>query len=120
MICSSTELGLPKLNDGIMILDSSIGELEASKTLQFYLNKISDARFLIITDDEKSEVNEILIGKTNRIVNVDYTKLAEDDTLIKTTDSKILLTEVSKFAKPIITQYTAALPFASLLHLNVL
>ena len=72
--------------------NSSIGELEASKTLQFYLNKISDARFLIITDDEKSEVNEILIGKTNRIVNVDYTKLAEDDTLIKTTDSKILLT----------------------------
>ena len=26
MICSSTELGLPKLNDGIMVLDESIGE----------------------------------------------------------------------------------------------
>jgi len=25
MICSSTELGLPKINDGIMILDDSIG-----------------------------------------------------------------------------------------------
>ena len=36
MICSSTELGLPKLNDGIMILDSSIGELELGKELKNY------------------------------------------------------------------------------------
>lgn len=28
MLCSSVELGLPKLNDGIMILDSSLGGLE--------------------------------------------------------------------------------------------
>ncbi|WP_331774087.1 phenylalanine--tRNA ligase subunit beta [Sulfurospirillum sp. 1612] len=33
MICSSTELGLPKINDGIMILDESIGTLEVGKAL---------------------------------------------------------------------------------------
>ena len=33
MICSATELNLPKLNDGIMVLDSSIGELALGKEL---------------------------------------------------------------------------------------
>ncbi|WP_297574647.1 phenylalanine--tRNA ligase subunit beta [uncultured Campylobacter sp.] len=33
MICSSTELGLPKINDGIMVLDSSIGELTLGEEL---------------------------------------------------------------------------------------
>jgi len=36
MICSSTELGLPKLEDGIMILDNSIGELKVGKELNEY------------------------------------------------------------------------------------
>lgn len=36
MICSSTELGLPKINDGIMILDKSIGELVIGKPLNQY------------------------------------------------------------------------------------
>ncbi|WP_418186212.1 phenylalanine--tRNA ligase subunit beta [Aliarcobacter vitoriensis] len=36
MICSSTELGLPKLNDGIMLLDNSIGELILGKELKDY------------------------------------------------------------------------------------
>jgi len=36
MICSSTELGLPALEDGIMILDNSIGELELGKELNGY------------------------------------------------------------------------------------
>jgi phenylalanyl-tRNA synthetase beta chain len=36
MICSSTELGLPKINDGIMILDESIGELKIGKPLCEY------------------------------------------------------------------------------------
>jgi len=36
MICSSTELGLPKINDGIMILDESIGTLELGKPLCEY------------------------------------------------------------------------------------
>ncbi|PAF42559.1 phenylalanine--tRNA ligase subunit beta [Helicobacter sp. 11S03491-1] len=36
MICSSTELGLPKINDGIMILDESIGKLEPGKELKSY------------------------------------------------------------------------------------
>ena len=36
MICSSTELGLPKINDGIMVLDESIGGLEIGKRLSDY------------------------------------------------------------------------------------
>ena len=36
MVCSSTELGLPELNDGIMILDDSIGELIVGKELSEY------------------------------------------------------------------------------------
>jgi len=36
MVCSSSELGLPKMGDGIMILDSSIGELIPGKELREY------------------------------------------------------------------------------------
>ncbi len=36
MICSSTELGLPEINDGIMELDDSIGELVIGKELKEY------------------------------------------------------------------------------------
>jgi len=36
MVCSSEELGLPKINDGIMILDDSIGELEVGRELNEY------------------------------------------------------------------------------------
>lgn len=36
MICSSVELGLAKVNDGIMVLDESIGKLECGKSLNEY------------------------------------------------------------------------------------
>lgn len=36
MICSSVELGLARLNDGIMVLDNSIGELVLGKELKDY------------------------------------------------------------------------------------
>lgn len=36
MICSSTELGLPKMNDGIMVLDESIGKLTLGNELKNY------------------------------------------------------------------------------------
>ncbi len=42
MICSSTELGLPKINDGIMVLDESIGELKIGKQL---------SQFPLLNDD---------------------------------------------------------------------
>jgi len=41
MVCSSTELGLPKINDGIMILDESIGILDIGKDLNEY-PKVAD------------------------------------------------------------------------------
>ncbi len=36
MICSSTEIGLPKMNDGIMVLDDSIGVLQLGQELSKY------------------------------------------------------------------------------------
>lgn len=36
MICSSKEIGLPEMNDGILVLDKSIGELEIGKELSEY------------------------------------------------------------------------------------
>lgn len=36
MLCSSSELGFPKINEGIMVLDSSIGHLEVGAPLNSY------------------------------------------------------------------------------------
>ena len=36
MICSSTEIGLPKLNDGIMVLDDSVCDLKIGQELNIY------------------------------------------------------------------------------------
>ena len=36
MLCSSSELGLPKMEDGIMLLDESIGAIELGKELREY------------------------------------------------------------------------------------
>jgi len=44
MICSSTELGLPELEDGIMILDDSIGELKVGEELNNY-KRVADSVF---------------------------------------------------------------------------
>ena len=41
MVCSASELGLPDLGDGIMILDNSIGELIVGKDLNDY-TKLAD------------------------------------------------------------------------------
>ena len=40
MICSSTELGLPKLEDGIMVIDESVGKIKLGEEVRFnpYLN----------------------------------------------------------------------------------
>jgi phenylalanyl-tRNA synthetase beta chain len=41
MVCASSELGLPDMGKGIMILDSSIGELEVGRELDTYA-KVAD------------------------------------------------------------------------------
>ncbi|HEY9129829.1 MAG TPA: phenylalanine--tRNA ligase subunit beta [Sulfurovum sp.] len=41
MVCSSSELGLPEIGKGIMILDESIGQLEAGRELGSY-EKVAD------------------------------------------------------------------------------
>ena len=52
MICSSTELGLPKLNDGIMVLDNSIGELILGKELKDYPSLNDDIIELVLLQTE--------------------------------------------------------------------
>lgn len=44
MICSSSELGLVKINDGILVLDDSIGELKVGATLSG--NRVLDDEFI--------------------------------------------------------------------------
>ena len=41
MVCSASELGLPNINNGILILDNSIGKLEVGKELNLY-KKLAD------------------------------------------------------------------------------
>ncbi len=41
MVCASSELGLPEMGKGIMILDESIGELEVGRELNSY-DKVAD------------------------------------------------------------------------------
>ena len=41
MVCSSSEIGLPEMGKGIMILDESIGELEVGRELSSY-EKVAD------------------------------------------------------------------------------
>ena len=41
MVCSASELGLPSMGQGIMILDESIGALEAGRELRLY-DKVAD------------------------------------------------------------------------------
>ena len=53
MICSSTELGLPKLNDGILELDDSIGELILGRELSEYKLLNDDIIEVISKTDER-------------------------------------------------------------------
>jgi len=46
MICSSEELGLPRINEGILVLDDSIGELKVGATLSG--NRVLDDDFIEI------------------------------------------------------------------------
>lgn len=59
MICSSTELGLAKTNDGIMMLDDSIGELEIGKKLCEF-NTLNDTIFEIDLTPNRGDCLSVL------------------------------------------------------------
>jgi len=107
MICSSTELGLPKLEDGIMVLDDSIGELKLGSELSEnpYLNDdlieleltanrgdclsingvardLSAAFDIEIKERPKAHIEEKQVG-IGRILHLNHSKNADVDLMYK-------------------------------------
>lgn len=87
MICSSTELGLPRINDGIMMLDDSIGELEIGKELREYDN-LNDTIFEIELTPNRGDCLSIL-GIARDLVAVLETSLIETKPSKSTKKQKI-------------------------------
>ena len=127
MICSSTEIGFPKVNDGILVLDSSIGKLELGKELCSYplfndvlfevgvipnrgdwFSLIGIARDLAValnlkfnTHKEKEIKNEITPG-IGRILNVSFDKSIQSSLCYK-------VAELNKINIDVSTQISLAL-----------
>ncbi|MDY3113740.1 MAG: phenylalanine--tRNA ligase subunit beta [Helicobacter sp.] len=59
MLCSTSELGFPKINDGIVELDSSIGELVIGKELNLYPT-FNDAVFEISITPNRGDCMSLL------------------------------------------------------------
>ncbi len=120
MICSSNEIGLPKLNDGILVLDDSIGELILGKDLNEYSSLNDDIIEIELTanrgdclsihgvareigayygisciDNDKNEnSNEIGIGQ---VFQLNYEGIIDSDLVYKAYD-------LSDFTLPVITK----------------
>lgn len=120
MICSSTEIGMPKINDGILVLDSSIGELELGKEVCKYplfndvlfevsvtpnrgdwLSLIGIARDLVAalnlkfnTYKEKDMKNEITPG-IGRILNISFDNSMQSSLCYKVVELDKLYIDVS-------------------------
>ncbi len=107
MICSSTELGLPKLEDGIMVLDESIGSLKLGSELSQnpYFNDdlieleltanrgdclsingvardLSAAFDIEIKERPKAQIEEKQVG-IGRILHLNHSKNADVDLMYK-------------------------------------
>jgi phenylalanyl-tRNA synthetase beta chain len=112
MICSSSELGLPKLNDGILVLDDSIGELTVGKELKEYevfndtiieieltanrgdclsiygvARELSTALEIPLRNIEKFEEEDNQLG-IGRVLHVAYEQEIDSSTLYKAVDFK--------------------------------
>jgi phenylalanyl-tRNA synthetase beta chain len=120
MICSTTEIGLAKLNDGILELDDSIGELKLGKNLNEYpllddsvieieltanrgdclcINGVAKdlcAYFSIPLKELDLTINED-IRAIGRILDVDYSGEVDSNLLYKVVDTKNL--EISLLCK---------------------
>lgn len=75
--------------------NASAAEKRAAALLQQYLEKISGARLPVVTDNQKEEPHEIIIGMTNRSRKAEFAvqiqSLQEDGFWIKTQGSKLII-----------------------------
>ena len=73
---------------------ATIVEIQAAKVLQDYLFRITGVNLPVVADNEKSTPSEILIGRVDRSEQdqIDYNRLKQDGLLIKTDNTKLILT----------------------------
>lgn len=107
MICASTEIGMPELESGIMVLDDSIGELELGKPLNEYPAINDTVIELGVTPNrgdcfsvygiarelsaglnkdlrnEEMEVGERLMEGVGRVLQVEHTNIKETSHILK-------------------------------------
>jgi len=87
MICSASEIGLPKVNDGILELDDSIGELILGKELSEYELLNDDIIEIELTANRGDCLNIIGIAKElgvyfNKSINLPEFNINEDSEAI--------------------------------------
>ncbi len=125
MICSSTEIGLPKMNDGILPLDNSIGELVLGSELSTYklltdemieieltpnrgdcLNILGIVKELSayfgISTKEIDYFNNEHSGAIGRILEVEFLTKTETNLVYKVVD-------IEEFSLPLIYKFRVAL-----------
>ena len=70
-------------------------ERYAAKELQRYLEKISGAKLIIATDDQRVDSNEILVGNNARLrelgLNIDFAILGTDGFTLRTEGSRLII-----------------------------
>ena len=73
-------------------------EVQAAKTLQDYLHRITGVTLPTSFDNEQEKPAEILIGKVNRpqTKNIPYESFKQDGLLIRTVDKKLIITGGNK------------------------
>lgn len=78
----------------VMPAKATLAEIRAAKVLQDYLFRITGVSLPVVADNEKSTASEILIGRVNRPGQdqIDYRELKQDGLLIKTDNTKLILT----------------------------
>lgn len=125
MICSSTEIGLPKMNDGILPLDNSIGELILGSELSTYkllndeiieieltpnrgdcLNILGVVKelsaYFNLPTKEIELVNNEHSGAIGRVLEVEYLTKTAPNLIFKVAD-------IEYFLLPLIYKYRVAL-----------
>ncbi len=98
MLCGSTEIGLPKIEDGIMLLDESIGELELGKELREY-DLFNDELIEIELTANRGDCQSVL--GIARELGVAYGRslrehVAEEDSSVKIGIGRMLNFDVAK------------------------
>ncbi|MBI3873627.1 MAG: phenylalanine--tRNA ligase subunit beta [Arcobacter sp.] len=125
MICSSTEMGLPKLNDGILPLDNSIGELILGASLRDYPLLNDEVIEIELTPNRGDCLNIAGVAKelsayfSLPLIELENTKnehsgaigrILEVDYLTSTTPSLIFkVVDIEEFLLPLVYKYRVAI-----------